>query len=415
MAVAAKPTKGTLSKPTETVVVAEPAPAPTDAGTPPSGSDPAADFQGDVAVSTALPAAADVGKAEDLIVLDAEGNSHPFKSLYNGPDVASRVLVVFIRHFFCGMCQEFLRTLTDEITPESLGALPTPASIVVVGCGRPELIPMYARETRSPFPIYADPTRKLYEIFGMTTTLKPGQKKPNYIRQSTIQGMIGGIVQSLKAGTYALKGGDYRQIGGEFVFDQGQVVWCHRMRNTRDHAEIPEIRKVLGFVDPAAAAEADTATPSTAPAPTPTPAPSSATETAPAATPAATPVTNKRRSLVMGRVMNRMSGDWGRKVDAKFLQRSASVQEGKRAAVANGATTEPSRNVEESATGRAESSKATNGHAVPAKTVEPETTPDANASATADVEGPAVPATMESTLPTVRKVEEEGPKVVETA
>lgn len=29
--------------------------------------------------------------------------------------------------------------------------------------------------------------------------------------------------------------------------EEKRVTWCHRMRNTRDHAEIPELREVLGL------------------------------------------------------------------------------------------------------------------------------------------------------------------------
>ena len=35
-------------------------------------------------------------------------------------------------------------------------------------------------------------------------------------------------------------------MGGEFLFENGKVSWCSRMKNTRDHAELPEIRKQLG-------------------------------------------------------------------------------------------------------------------------------------------------------------------------
>ncbi len=45
----------------------------------------------------------------------------------------------------------------------------------------------------------------------------------------------------------ALKGGDQKQVGGEFLFEGGEVRWCHRMRNTRDHVEVPELREVLGL------------------------------------------------------------------------------------------------------------------------------------------------------------------------
>ena len=84
----------------------------------------------------------------------------------------------------------------------------------------------------------------------------------------------------------AFSGGDYKQVGGEFLFEplgeimtspvgspmdesskkelgmpspvgiqpgqldkteEKRVTWCHRMRNTRDHAEVPELREVLGL------------------------------------------------------------------------------------------------------------------------------------------------------------------------
>lgn len=60
-----------------------------------------------------------------------------------------------------------------------------------------------------------------------------------------------------------LKGGDSRQVGGEFLFStktpvaEGrssgsadvEVTWCHRMRNTRDHSSVADIRAALGISD----------------------------------------------------------------------------------------------------------------------------------------------------------------------
>lgn len=88
-------------------------------------------------------------------------------------------------------------------------------------------------------------------------------------------------VRELKGGKI-WKGGDYQQVGGEFLFEpldmntpiqspdgeeqrrvgdekingylghgigeeEKRITWCHRMRNTRDHAETPELREVLGL------------------------------------------------------------------------------------------------------------------------------------------------------------------------
>ncbi|KAB8290276.1 hypothetical protein EYC80_011141 [Monilinia laxa] len=193
----------------------------------------------------------------------------------------------FIRHFFCGNCQEYLRTLAASVTEDSLLQLHTPTFIAIVGCGSPSLIPMYQEATNCPFPIYADPTKKLYDELGMMRTLNLGAR-PEYQRRGTLMGIAQSVAQSLKQikGGKLFQGGDYQQVGGEFLFEpvrmatpitspadcpidgmhesggilgngdkigekegyeEKMVTWCHRMKNTRDHAEIPEIREVLGF------------------------------------------------------------------------------------------------------------------------------------------------------------------------
>ena len=106
---------------------------------------------------------------------------------------------------------------------------------------------MYTKETACPYPIYADPSKKLYNVFGMTRTLSLGNKSPEYMQYSVPSAIIRAIYQGLRAGRDALKGGDYFQVGGEFLFDDGEVTWCHRMKNTRDHSEIPVMRKVIGL------------------------------------------------------------------------------------------------------------------------------------------------------------------------
>jgi hypothetical protein len=133
---------------------------------------------------------------------------------------------------------------------------------------------MYQAETNCPFPIYTDPTKKLYDELGMIRTLNLGQR-PEYQRKELLTIIMASFVQGLKMmkGGMALKGGDMQQVGGEFLFEpvegvespspsplnsekqlesgyvevEKRVTWCHRMRNTRDHAEIPEIREVLGL------------------------------------------------------------------------------------------------------------------------------------------------------------------------
>lgn len=58
---------------------------------------------GNIDVSAEKPSAEDIKKVEDLPILDVEGKTHPFKSLYTSELGFKRVLILFIRHFFCGV------------------------------------------------------------------------------------------------------------------------------------------------------------------------------------------------------------------------------------------------------------------------------------------------------------------------
>jgi hypothetical protein len=88
-----------------TTPASDPAVAATATG-PGSKSDPkTAEFQGDVQVSNELPTKEMIEKAADILVFDTEGKEVLFKSLYlpqnNGEE--RRTLIIFVRHFFCGV------------------------------------------------------------------------------------------------------------------------------------------------------------------------------------------------------------------------------------------------------------------------------------------------------------------------
>jgi hypothetical protein len=73
------------------------------------------EFQGTVHVDNSIPTQKDLARVADLLVLDAQGQSRPFKELYKAPGVAPRQLVIFIRHFFCGVST--LQSPTSTHTP----------------------------------------------------------------------------------------------------------------------------------------------------------------------------------------------------------------------------------------------------------------------------------------------------------
>ncbi|MCJ1316983.1 hypothetical protein MMC15_002304 [Xylographa vitiligo] len=200
---------------------------------------PQGDFDAQLKVSQKPPTAAELSKVAELPLLTVQSESVPFRSLYTGEQQGRRVM----------NCQEYLRTLCSSVTPESLLALPTPTAVVVVGCGQPDLIPFYAETTACRFPIYADPTRKLYDALGMTHAMGMGPNSPAYIQKSLFAVVVQSFYQVVSSGRRALSGGHFWQIGGEFLFENGEATWCHRMRHTRDHAAVPEVRKQLRLDD----------------------------------------------------------------------------------------------------------------------------------------------------------------------
>jgi hypothetical protein len=77
---------------------------------PAKNSDPTTqEFRGDLKVNNVLPSRSTLESIADLPVFDVHGNTVPFKSLYwSDAPCRKRVMIIFIRHFFCGVCCCFL-------------------------------------------------------------------------------------------------------------------------------------------------------------------------------------------------------------------------------------------------------------------------------------------------------------------
>ena len=116
------------------------------------------------------------------------------------------------------------------------------------------------------YPIYCDPSRKLYEKLGMATGLQgaPEGQKVDYQRKGSIANAVGSIKNAVTSGTDMVKGGHPSQNGGEMLWmggTQGEVggregegkggkaelVWFKRMRHTQDHADVSELKEILGL------------------------------------------------------------------------------------------------------------------------------------------------------------------------
>lgn len=95
------------------------------------------DFQGEVLTNNELPSPETIRRIGDYIVLDRHGKTHTFKSLYTGRNVARRVLIIFVRHFFCGVSSNFLPSRVCEHQRKA-----NPSSVVIAELPRVPSIPL---------------------------------------------------------------------------------------------------------------------------------------------------------------------------------------------------------------------------------------------------------------------------------
>ncbi|KAI0784295.1 hypothetical protein C8Q75DRAFT_691582, partial [Abortiporus biennis] len=198
-----------------------------------------------------------VARAANLDVIAQNGIRIPFADLIRD----RKTIVIVVRHFWCGMDQDYMYSVSKQVDTEVLRR--AGVDLIIIGHGSPGMIRSYKQIWRTPFPIYTDPSLRLHAALGLT--LRTNDPGPDYERGEYIRhGMVGAIAMvvrnALRVGMPVWeKSGDVSQLGGEFIFDPGQVryislrralltVFCsyncsfaHRMVNTRSHAPIHEV------------------------------------------------------------------------------------------------------------------------------------------------------------------------------
>ena len=103
--------------------------------------------------------------------------------------------------------------MSSKVDPAEVAA--KDMQIAIIGCGEYGVIENYTKDSGAKFPIYADPTQKVYDTLGMIRTLSLGDKRPEYMSVGVIGGIIKGIKNGLRAGSKAFRAGDIKQVGGE--------------------------------------------------------------------------------------------------------------------------------------------------------------------------------------------------------
>ncbi|KAK2460943.1 hypothetical protein APHAL10511_007413 [Amanita phalloides] len=221
-----------------------------------------------------LPSHEQLSRAASLLVIAESGVRVTFGSLFE----KQRTIVIFIRHFWCPLCQDYMSSVRSFVRPDvlrspaTLGAGGSPAKLVVISNGSHAMISKYRQIFRMPFDMYTDPTLAVYTALGMgrgkdvdypveVSTLSevspkksPGmdrQKKEDmirnggYVKHCTMGGIVMVVMRAIKVGMPVWeKGGDIAQLGGEFVFGPGLTCsFAHRMQSPKGHAPIQDVVK----------------------------------------------------------------------------------------------------------------------------------------------------------------------------
>lgn len=132
-------------------------------------------------------------------------------------------------------------SVTDNVDPGMLKE--ANVNLVVIGNGSYNMIKSYRRECfthcdgsggsmmaptdifRTQFTFYTDPTLRLHKALGMTLRImepKSQRKRGGYVRHGSMGGIAMVFKNALRVGMPVWeKGGDFTQLGGEFVLGPG--------------------------------------------------------------------------------------------------------------------------------------------------------------------------------------------------
>lgn len=114
----------------------------------------------------------------------------------------------------------------------------TGAQVVLVGMGTVEASAAFKEKFDIPFPIIADPNRKLYQAFDLKRMRTFGFFSPTM--------MIKGVSAITKGHRIGVPQGDIRQLPGVFVIDaQGRIRYAHYADNPADHPDAGTILEAL--------------------------------------------------------------------------------------------------------------------------------------------------------------------------
>ncbi|GAC99696.1 hypothetical protein PHSY_007299 [Pseudozyma hubeiensis SY62] len=181
-------------------------------------------------------------ESSQCLVYNQEGEEVLFGDLFK----KRRTLVCFLRHWWCGFCQQFAMSVRNiDPLPLKRAGL----DFIIVGQGDWHVIKAYREVMQVQYPMFADPKRNVYRALGMTlrtNDANPVCARPDYASMS----MTKGILVAIKKGLFDMpirNPGDMKLLGGDFILGPGlQCSFTHRMTTADGHMDIPRILAQAG-------------------------------------------------------------------------------------------------------------------------------------------------------------------------
>lgn len=118
-----------------------------------------------------IPSKRRLWEAGTLFITDENGDLVCFGDMFpKMPDHVEpgqpipKTAVFFIRHFWCGQCQDYMFASLSQLDPVALEK--AGIKVIVISNGSWKIIKSYRELFKCPFPIYVDGPRKLYQLMG---------------------------------------------------------------------------------------------------------------------------------------------------------------------------------------------------------------------------------------------------------
>ncbi|KAL0067710.1 hypothetical protein AAF712_005150 [Marasmius tenuissimus] len=205
----------------------------------------------DVQPKVALPTRSRLVRAASLPLITESGVRITFGSIFHKTVTAT--IVIFIRHFWCPFDQDYIQDVVQVVKYSGDTHTRTRATgnvqLVIIGNGPHTLVAKYRQMMKVPKDVrlFTDPTLQLYETMGMGRVGEACGKVDgtgsSYVKRGLFGGIATMVVRALKVGLPVWeKGGETRQLGGEFVFtDSETCTFAHRMQRKDDHVSISQV------------------------------------------------------------------------------------------------------------------------------------------------------------------------------